>query len=85
VDLAGHEPAERALARALTSLGLRGKLHATRVLIRHAITHRRIEAQVWRCEPRQPLPRAGPRLRWVAPGEREIALSSLARRVLEFS
>jgi A/G-specific adenine glycosylase len=85
VDLAGHEPAERALARALTSLGLHGKLHATPDLIRHTITHRRIEAQVWRCEPRQPLPRAGPKLRWVAPGEREIALSSLARRVLDLS
>ena len=83
VDLAGHEPAERSLARALARLGLRGKLHATPVLIRHTITHRKIEAQVWRCEPRRPLPRAGPRLRWVAPGERDIALSSLARRVLE--
>ena len=83
VDLSGREPAERVLARALASLGVRGTLLATPVRIRHSITHRSIEARVWRCAPRTPLPRAGARLRWVAPGERDLALSSLARRVLE--
>ena len=82
VDLARREPAGPALARALARLGLRGRLVATPARIRHTITHRAIEAQVWRLEPRSPLPRAGTRLRWVAPGEREVALSSLARRVL---
>jgi len=82
VDLAARKPAEPALARALASLGLRGRLVATPVLIRHTITHRAIEVQVWRLEPRSPLPRAGARLRWVAPGQRDVALSSLARRVL---
>jgi A/G-specific adenine glycosylase len=82
VDLAARKPAEAALARALASLGLRGRLVATPVRIRHTITHRAIEVQVWRLEPRSPLPRAGARLRWVAPGQRDVALSSLARRVL---
>jgi len=82
VDLDRGEPAEPSLARALASLGLRGTLVATPVRIRHTITHRAIEAQVWRLEPRRPLPRAGARFRWVAPGERDVALSALARRVL---
>jgi len=82
VDLAGDEPAVRTLARALLGLGVRGKLRPTPDRIRHAITHRVIEAQIWRCEPRRPLPRAGRRLRWVGPGEQDVALSSLARRVL---
>ena len=82
VDLDRGEPAEPSLARALASLGLRGTLVATPVRIRHTITHRAIEAQVWRLEPRRPLPRAGTRFRWVAPGERDVALSALARRVL---
>ena len=82
VDLVGDEPPERALARALASLGLRGSLRPTPVRIRHTITHRAIEVQVWGLDPRPPLPRAGRALRWVAPGERDVALSSLARRVL---
>ena len=82
VDLDRGEPAEPSLARALASLGLRGTLVATPMRIRHTITHRAIEAQVWRLEPRRPLPRAGARFRWVAPGERDVALSALARRVL---
>jgi A/G-specific adenine glycosylase len=88
VDVSGHEPVERSLARALATLGVRGTLHATPVRIRHTITHRTIDADVWRCTPRRPLPRAEGtrrsrvRLRWVAPGEREIPLSALARRVL---
>jgi A/G-specific adenine glycosylase len=82
VDLADHTPAGRMLARALADLGVRGVLRRTPVRIRHTITHRTIEVAVWRCEPRRPLPRSGPRLRWAAPDEREIALSALARRVL---
>ena len=82
VDLVGREPAARLLARALARLGIRGALHATAARVRHTITHRTIEAEVWRCEPGPPLPRAGARLRWVARGERELALSALARRVL---
>jgi A/G-specific adenine glycosylase len=82
VELGDHEPAERALARELASLGVRGALHATAARIRHAITHRSIEAQVWSCEPRPPVPRGNARLRWVTRGQRELALSALARRVL---
>ena len=85
VDLDRREPAERSLARTLKSVGLRGTLVATPVRIRHTITHRSIEARVWRLTPRRPLPRAGVRLRWVAPGERDVALSALARRVLALS
>src|SRR5262245_24351391 len=51
VELRGDEPASRALARELAELGVRGALHATVARIRHTITHRSIEAQVWRCEP----------------------------------
>lgn len=82
VDLDRGEPAERGLARALASLGLRGSLRPTPVRIRHTITHRAIEVRVWDLDPSRPLPRAGSTLRWVAPGERDVALSSLARRVL---
>ena len=82
VELVGREPARRSLTRALARLGVRGALHATATRIRHTITHRTIEALVWRCEPRPPLPRAGGRLRWVTRGEHELALSALARRVL---
>jgi A/G-specific adenine glycosylase len=82
VDLAGDESGARLLARVLADFGVRGKLRATRDSIRHTITHRVIEAQVWHCEPDRPLPRAGRRLRWVAADERDLALSSLARRIL---
>jgi A/G-specific adenine glycosylase len=82
VELADREPAERALARELARLGVRGTLAATPARIRHTITHRTFHTEVWRCAPRAPLPRTSARLRWVARGKRDLALSSLARRAL---
>jgi hypothetical protein len=82
VELGGREPASRALARALARLGVRGALTATPVPIRHKIMNYSILVEVWSCQPRSPLPRARAGLRWVARGNRELALSSLARRAL---
>jgi A/G-specific adenine glycosylase len=82
VELVGREPARRSLGRALARLGVRGVLCATPARIRHTITHRTIEAEVWRCDPTTPLPRSGARLRWVPRGVSDLALSALARRVL---
>ena len=82
VDLAAGEDAARALARVLAAHGVRGRLRRTRALVRHTITHRAIEVEVWRCEPSGPLPRASAEVRWAAAGDRELALTSLARRVL---
>jgi A/G-specific adenine glycosylase len=87
VEIGDHEPPRRSLVRALAALGVRGALRATPVRIRHTITRRRIEVEVWRCTPRAPLPRAGDTrlrggIRWVAAGEGELALSALGRRVL---
>ena len=82
VELDHREPADRTLARELARHGVRGVLEPTPARIRHTITHRTIEVAVWRCAPQAPIPRAGARLRWVATGERGLALSALGKRVL---
>ncbi len=51
--------------------------------IRHTITRHDITVEVWRCRPEGRLPAAGPRLAWVVPGETRLALTALARRVLD--
>jgi len=71
---------ETALRRRLAELGLRVRLVPANASVRHTITHRRIEAEVWRGELSGPTPRSA-RLRWVAPREPGVALTALARKV----
>jgi A/G-specific adenine glycosylase len=82
VELADGEPARPALARALAARGVRGTLEATPARVRHTITHRNILVEVWSVLPSGRLPRANTRLRWAGAGEPDLALTSLARRVL---
>src|SRR5262249_21681184 len=48
VELPGASPARPRLARALRALGLRARLAPTGRTVRHVITHRRVEVEVWR-------------------------------------
>lgn len=79
VDLADGEPAGPALAARLASLGVRAALEDTGKRVKHAITHRAIEVELWRAAPRR-LPRTGAALRWADPGSRDLALTALARK-----
>ncbi len=79
VDLAKGEPAANALSRRLAGLGVRAALADTGVRVRHVITHRAIEVELWRAEPRE-TPRAGSALRWADARGRDLALTALARR-----
>ncbi|HEY6866611.1 MAG TPA: A/G-specific adenine glycosylase [Candidatus Eisenbacteria bacterium] len=80
VDLADGEPARSALAGALARLGLRVRLAPTGWTLRHAITHRAIEVEVWRGV----LTAAPPRrsgLGLAGPGARRRPLTALARKL----
>lgn len=79
VDLAPGEPAAGALGARLEALGVRAALGDTGRRVRHVITHRSIEVELWRAEPRGTV-RAGARLRWADPHARDLALTALARR-----
>jgi len=79
VDLAPREEAAGALGARLEALGVRATLSDTGRRVRHAITHRSIEVELWRAEPRGAW-RAGARLRWADPRARDLALTALARR-----
>jgi A/G-specific adenine glycosylase len=81
VELSSGQAAGAALARALERLGIRAQLTDSSVRLRHAITHRSITVEVWRAAGFKGMPRAGARMRWVAPGTRSLALTALARRV----
>ena len=69
-----------ALARALRTLGVRARLEPTGRTVRHAITHRAIEVEVWRGTPTVPVPRTA-RLRYLDPAASEVAITALGKKV----
>ncbi len=81
----------RALGAALRRLGIRARLTPTGRTVRHTITHRTIEVEVWRAVPAGRLkPRAAvaalpakPRasLRYVDPERPAVPLTALARKI----
>jgi A/G-specific adenine glycosylase len=80
VDLAPADPAAPALAARLEALGLRAALADTGRRVRHTITHRTIEVELWRVAAGR-APRTSGALRWADPGSRALALTALTRRV----
>jgi len=80
VELAPGEDAARALAATLRALGVRATARDTGRRVRHAITHRAIEVELWRGTVRA-APRGGANVRWADPGARDLALTALTRRL----
>lgn len=83
VELERGDHARARLLEVLRALGVRATLRVTRTQLKHTITHHAITVQVWRGTLTGAVPRAGAALRWVAPDDRRLALSALARRVAE--
>jgi A/G-specific adenine glycosylase len=84
VEVPRAVPAERVLRVALARRGVRATLVATGRIVRHTITHRAIEVEVWRCVLLGPVVRGGaPGLRWVVRRRPAVPLTALARRLLE--
>jgi A/G-specific adenine glycosylase len=79
VELAPGEPAAAALASRLASLGVSAALADSGRRVRHVITHRTIDVELWTATLRR-APRASRTLRWTDPGARDLALTALARR-----
>lgn len=80
VDLEPGMAARRSLAAELTRLGVRARLSPTGRTLRHTITHRAIEVEVWRASPIEPAPRS-PGMRFVDPGTGQVPLTALARKL----
>ncbi len=81
VDLSGEEQSAAPRLRAmLRLLGVRARLKDTGVRVKHTITHRRIEVQVWRGSLLAPTPRPNG-WRWADPQSREFALTALTRKL----
>lgn len=76
---AGAADAAAALRAALRALGLTARLEPHGAVLRHVITHRRIEAEVWRG---RVTGRARAAARWVDPARPGVPLSALGRRAL---
>jgi A/G-specific adenine glycosylase len=79
VDLGPREDAAASLEARLGSLGVRAALSDSGTRVRHTITHRAIEVELWLARAKGPL-RAGEALRWADPAARDLALTALARR-----
>jgi A/G-specific adenine glycosylase len=80
VELAPGQDATRALAAVLRALGVRATLADSGERVRHAITHRAIEVELWRGAPAARVA-AGDALRWADPRSRELALTALTRKL----
>jgi adenine-specific DNA glycosylase len=83
VELARGDDATLRLSALLQTLGVRAVLRTTRQKLRHTITHHAITVDVLRGTLTGKAPRASGRARWVSGEDRRLALTALARRVIE--
>lgn len=85
VMLEDEEPAGAPLREKLASLGVAARLADTGERVKHAITHRRIEVEVWRGVVRE-MPRVTGRrdeeIAFVARDDRRLAMTALARKAM---
>ncbi len=79
IDLAPGTDGARALGAALKALGVRAALRPLEARVRHTITHRRFEVELWGGTLLGAAPR-GARVRLVDPEAPAVALSALARK-----
>ena len=84
VDLSPRARARAALEGALARLGVTARLESLETTVRHRITHREIEVEVWRGTGVVRASRSAA-LRYVDPGERGVAVTALARRLARFT
>lgn len=83
VDLEPGADAGAALRAALRALGVQGALHPDGGRrVKHTITHRAIEVEVWEATPRPRPRRAAPRCDGPIRRARELALTALAKKVV---
>jgi len=78
VELAGAASARPRLDRALRELSVHARIEPTGRTIRHVITHRRIEVEVWRGTLISAAPKTA---RFVDPRRPAVPLTALARRL----
>jgi A/G-specific adenine glycosylase len=79
-ELLPGQDATRALAAALRALGVRARLADSGARVRHVITHRAIDVELWRGSLAGRV-REGPELRWADPDSREVAFTALTRKL----
>ena len=79
VALEPGAPARRALEAALSGLGVRAALEPARIALRHRITHRDIDVELWRAADATVPPRRGD-VRFVDPRVPRVAITALATR-----
>ena len=80
IERRAGRPLRAALAQELERLGVDARLEPLREVIRHRITDRDIEVQLWRGTLASPLPRRVA-LRFVDPHAPRVAITALAKRV----
>ncbi len=83
VELARGDDAKARLDERLRALGVSASLRKTNEELKHTITHHAITVDVLRGTLAGAAPRAGTKLRWVAADDHRLALTALARRVIE--
>jgi A/G-specific adenine glycosylase len=82
VELAAGAAAGRALSARLRALGVRAKLADSGERVRHTITHRRIEVEVWRGRA-SAAPARRATVRAVDANEPGVAMTALGKRVVQ--
>ncbi len=80
IELAARQPVQLALARELERLGVHARIEPSRQTVRHRITNRDIEVELWRGTLELPVARRAV-LRFVDPQAPRVAITALAKRV----
>jgi len=83
VELEDGQVAGPALRARLRALGIPARLEDTGTRVKHTITHRRIEVEVWRATPIAANARGAGGVRWVKASKPGVALTALAQRLID--
>lgn len=87
VDPISEDDTRKSLRAELARAGIRARLTPTGRTVRHVITHRRIEVEVWRASAIRETPdaRTARELRWIDPRRPSVPLTGLARRLVSLT
>jgi adenine-specific DNA glycosylase len=87
IDLVAGQDGRRSLRAELGRAGVMGRLRPTGHIVRHTITHHRIEVEVWRASALRESRTAGKPndVRWIDPRKPAVALTALGRRLISLT
>jgi A/G-specific adenine glycosylase len=87
IDLDANDADRKSMRAALSRAGVQARLVSTGQIVRHTITHRRIEVEIWRGTAVRDSPNDHTpcHARWIDPRRPPVALTALGRRLVSLT